>query len=215
VVRGVIGGKRVAIVGSGPGCLDNEPGFIDSHEVVVRINNYKLFSQTGRRVDVYYSYFGGAIKKTRYQLLDDGVKLCVAKCPNAQFMQSAWHRKNRKLNGIDFRMIYERRKGFWFCPTYVPTVEEFMSYFTLLGDHVPTTGFSALLDVLSCEPAEVFMTGFDFFDSGIHNVTERWRLQNVDDPIGHVPETERQWLAAHLSRYPITTDKRLTEALLR
>jgi hypothetical protein len=40
-LREFFSGKRVAIVGSGPGCLDNDPGFVDSHDVVVRVNNYK------------------------------------------------------------------------------------------------------------------------------------------------------------------------------
>jgi hypothetical protein len=202
-------GKTVALVGSGPGVLGNPPGLVDSHDVVVRVNNYRLFPATGYRTDIYYSYFGGAIRKTAAELRRDGVKLCIAKCPNDQFMESDWHKRHGKMNGVDFRGIYAARAAWWFCPTYVPTVDEFMANFRLLGGHVPTTGFAALLDVLACEPRHVFLTGFDFFSSGIHNVTDRWKKANPDDPIGHSPAGERAWLEAHLGKYPITMDQAL------
>lgn len=212
-VREVFHGKRVAVVGSGPGVLDNEPGFVDSHDVVVRVNNYKLFRQTGKRTDVFYSFFGSSIRKRREELKNDGVRLCICKCPDAQFMDSAWHTSHRKMNGVDFRYIYQKRKDWWFCQTYVPTLAEFMAHFQALGGHVPTTGFSCLLDVLVHEPAHVYMTGFDFFTSNVHNVNERWSKGDSSDPIGHVPDAERAWLANHIPQLPITTDKRLRRAL--
>jgi hypothetical protein len=55
------------------------------------------------------------------------------------------------------------------------------------------------------------MTGFDFFASRIHNVSESWRPGNPDDPIGHAPERERAWLSHH--RDGITFDKKLTEIM--
>lgn len=88
-----------------------------------------------------------------------------------------------------------------------------MSHFQLLGGHVPTTGFAALLDVLSYEPASVYMTGFDFFTSGRHNVNERWKPGRPDDPIGHVPQIEAAWLRWNMHRHPITTDAALSRVL--
>jgi hypothetical protein len=212
-VSRVLTGKTVAIVGSGPGSLENEKGLVDSHDVVVRVNNYKLLPATGYRTDVFYSFFGQSIRKSPRELKRDGVALCMCKCPDAQFIESRWHRERGKMAGVDFRMIYERRKDWWFCDTYVPTLEEFMAHFDLLGGHVPTTGFSALLDVLSYDPRHVYLTGFDFFSSGIHNVNERWRKMNTDDPIGHVPDAERAWFAENHDNYPITMDRRLSEAV--
>ena len=58
-VRSRFEGKSVAIVGSGPGCAENEPGLIDGHDVVVRVNNYRLTGGTGKRTDIFYSFFGG------------------------------------------------------------------------------------------------------------------------------------------------------------
>lgn len=210
-VRRFFDGKSVAIVGSGPGSLQNEKGLVDSHDVVVRINQYKLFPATGFRTDVFYSYFGHSITKPAQHLRRDGVQLCICKCPDAQFIESDWHRQNGKMNGVDFRWIYAKRKDWWFCPTYVPSVEEFRAHFDLLGGHVPTTGFSAVLDVLSFNPMHVYLTGFDFFSSGVHNVNERWKRVNTTDPIGHVPDAEREWFFKNHMNYPLTMDRRLSE----
>lgn len=195
--------------------MDNAPGFVDSHDVVVRVNNYRLIGGTGARCDVFYSFFGTSIKKTREELIADGVRLCLCKLPNARAMESDWHTRNGKEIGIDYRPHYERRRrmNFWFCDTYVPTVEEFMVGFDLLGRHMPTTGFAAILDVMSFDPAAVYLTGFDFFASGIHNVNEPWRSKNPDDPHRHRPEREAAWLAANIDRYPISVDAALAARL--
>ena len=208
-----IRGRRVALVGSGPGVLDHEPGFIDAHETVVRVNNYKLSPAAGARTDVFFSFFGSSIRKTAQELKRDGVKLCVCKCPNAKFMDSAWHRESRRMNGVDFRYLYRKRARWWFCPTLIPSTEEFLRGFDLLGGHVPTTGFAALLDILDCAPASLYLTGFDFFASGIHNVDKPWRAGDPSDPIGHRPERERAWLAAHLDGHPISLDPRLRQIM--
>lgn len=207
-------GKHVALVGSGPGILDNVPGFIDSHEIVIRVNNYRCTGRiTGKRTDCYYSFFGTSIRKTASELQRDGVKLMLCKCPNGQFMDSAWHHKHNKMRGVDFRYIYEARRDFWFCPTYVPTVEEFVAHFKLLGGHVPTTGFAALLDVLSYKPASIYMSGYDFFQSGLHNLNQTWGPANAGDPIGHAPDAERAWLAENATALAITMDETLQHAL--
>lgn len=210
-LAGTFAGKRVAVVGSGPGCLDNDPGYVDGFDVVVRVNNYRTGPAQGYRTDAFYSFFGDSIKKTADELKADGVKLCMCKCPDAKFMESEWHRRMNKPNGVDFRYIYRHRRDWWFCPTYVPTLDEFLAVFNMLDHHIPSTGFSALLAVLEHAPISVHATGFDFFSSRVHNVNEPWRPGNPDDPIGHAPELERKWLAANLDH--VTMDARLTEIM--
>lgn len=212
-VEKVFHGKRVAVVGSGPGVLDNEPDFIDSHDVVVRINNYKLGNAAGKRTDCFYSFFGGSIRKDRVELSNDGVKLCMCKCPDAKFMESKWHRDHQKPHGVDFRYIYRERQAWWFCPTYVPSLPEFLAVFNMLEQHIPSTGFSALVAIMGFEPESIYLTGFDFFSSRIHNVNEPWRPGNPDDPIGHAPELERAWLAKYGQE--VKMDMRLTEIMKR
>jgi hypothetical protein len=207
-------GKSVAIIGSGPGVLDNAEGFIDAHDVVVRVNNYRIaLPGTGKRTDCFYSFFGTSIRKTVPELVRDGVKLCMAKCPNAHALESEWHVRNGKIHGVDFRYIYERRASWWFCDTYIPTIDAFLAKFNLLDRHIPTTGFAAILDVLGCNPRRVYLTGFDGFRSGVHNVDERWRERNLDDPIRHKPERELRWLADNLPHLPVACDPALARAL--
>jgi len=209
-----LAGKRIALVGSGPGVLGNEPGFVDSHDVVIRVNNHKLIDETtGHRTDVHYSFYGQSIKKSRAELKREGVTLCMCKCPNAKAMESRWHERMHKPHGVDFRYIFEARAEWWFCATYVPTVEEFLAHVRLLGGHVPTTGFAALLDVLTYSPASVYMTGFDFFTSGRHNVSDRWNPGRPDDPIGHLPQVEAAWLRWNMDKHPISVDKALANVL--
>jgi len=204
-------GKSVAIVGSGPGCLDNKPGFVDSHDVVVRVNNHKIGGAQGFRTDVHYSFYGTSIRKTREELMGEGVKLCICKLPNSQPIESEWHRARGKLAGIDYTYIYRNRAVFWFCDTFVPDDAHFLAKFDLLGQHQPTTGFAAILDVLACEPATCYLTGFDGFSSGIHNVDEPWREKNTDDPICHRPDLELAWIKANAGR--LTFDKTLAALL--
>lgn len=199
-------GRSVAIVGSGPGVLTNPQGFVDGHEVVVRVNNYKLSNAAGFRTDVFYSFFGSSIRKTAAELKRDGVRLCICKCPNDHAIESEWHRRHGLMIGVDYRPHYQRRRDFWFCDVFIPSREEFLATFDLLGRHVPTTGFAAILKVLSLAPRSVYLTGFDFFSSRLHNVNEPWRPRNPSDPIRHRPERELAWLAANAGRWPMTFD---------
>lgn len=202
-------GKSVAVVGSGPSVLEHEPGFIESHEVVVRVNNYKTSPQAGMRTDVHYSFYGSSIRKSVAELKQNGVQLCMCKLPDSKPIESEWHRSRGKFEGIDYRYIYKQRRDWWFCDTFVPEDARFLAKFELLGKHQPTTGFAAILDVLECEPASLYLTGFDFFSSGIHNVTEKWVAKNPDDPIRHRPDLEREWIRANAHRF--TFDHKLAE----
>jgi hypothetical protein len=62
------------------------------------------------------------------------------------------------------------------------------------------------LDVLSFKPAAVYLTGFDFFRSNLHNVDEPWKQKNADDPFKHEPEREREWLVKNVREHPLALD---------
>lgn len=211
--RSHLAGKRVAVVGGGPTALENRPGFVDSHDVVMRVNNYKTGEEQGWRCDVFFSFFGASIRKTAQELKRDGVRLCWAKCPDSKPIESPWHEARGKTNGIDFRYIYKNREGWWFGDVFVPDDAHFLRGFHLLERHVPTTGFAAILEALDAGPASLYVTGFDFFRSGQHNVDERWRPGDPADPIGHLPELERDVLRELLPRHPVTVDRALAELL--
>ena len=208
-VAEIFNGKTVAIVGSAPTVLENDGNYIDSHDIVVRVNNYKLKPEkTGKRTDVHYSFYGNSIKKTSDELKKDGVYLCMCKVPDANTIESEWHKKNGKQFGVDFRWIYARRAQWWFCDTYAPTKPHFMKYFTLCGNRMPTTGFQCILEILSFNISKAYITGFDFFESKIHNVNEVWRPGRLDDPIGHNPKTEKEYIL-HLNDDRVIYDKHI------
>jgi len=215
-VAQIFEGKAVALVGSAPSVLKNKAGFIDSHDVVVRVNNYKIvMPSTGKRTDVHYSFYGHSIKKKKEDLISDGVYLCMCKCPNSKPITSTWHELHRKQSGIDFTYIYRHRASFWFTETYVPTDEEFRHHFNILNKHMPTTGFSALLDILSYNPKSVYMTGYDFFTSGVHNVDEVWSKTNMNDPIRHMPHLESKWVSENKDKYPLILDDHIKTVIRR
>lgn len=207
----LLAGRSVAVVGSGPGVLDNEPGFVDGHEVVVRVNNWKTGPAQGYRCTVFYSFFGTSIRVTADQAKAAGVQLCMCKLPDSQPIDSAWHRERGKLVGIDYRYIYRSRANWWPCDVFVPDDERFLAKFDLLGKHQPTTGFAAILDVLECAPASLYLTGFDGFTSGVHNVDEKWKPGDPSDPICHRPDLELEWLRKNKNRF--TADARLSALL--
>lgn len=206
-------GKRVAIVGSGPSVLENKKGFIDSHDLVVRVNNYKLSPAAGFRTDVHYSFYGVSIRKLRDDLINDGVTLCMCKLPNENFIETTWHARNNKLHGLDFKRVYQKRKDWWFCDTYVPIKERLIAYMDILEGHMPTSGFSCLLDISSFD-CDIYLTGFDFFTSRIHNVDEPWKPANKRDPIRHRPALELAWLKSNLKKLDLRTDKAINELLV-
>ncbi len=216
-------GRRVAVVGSAPSVLDNAPGYVDSHEVVVRVNNYKTGERAGVRCDVHYSFYGTSIRKSAEELRADGVTLCMAKCPDSRPLESEWHERAGKQVGIDYRYIYRdeharplgvrSRAGWWFCDTYVPDDETYLAKFRMLEGHIPTTGFAAIVDVLACAPKSVYLTGFDFFASGLHNVDEKWKPGDPADPLCHDPAREAQALVELARRHLLALDRRLAGIL--
>jgi hypothetical protein len=208
-----IRGKTVAVVGSAPSVLNNAPGFVDDHDLVIRINNFKTGERQGFRCDLFYSFFGTSIKKTRKELERAGVSMMMCKLPNSKPIESAWHGKSNKPHGIDYRYIYIMRAAWWWCDTFIPDDARFLRKFELLEKHQPTTGFAAILDVLDCKPKSVYLTGFDGFSSGMHNVDEPWREKNMDDPIRHRSDLEMKWLKDNAGRYPMEFDAKLTAML--
>jgi hypothetical protein len=186
--------QTVAIVGSAPSVLENEIGLIDSHDIIVRVNNYKLSNHAGHKIDVHYSFYGNSVRKKKQELIQDGVILCMNKCPNDKPINSEWHIKNKKSFGVDFRNIHANRNHFWFCDTYIPDTNRFLHFFNMMNKRIPTTGFQCILEILDTPAKSIYLTGFDFFDSNMHNVNERWRKGDPNDPIRHDNEAEKNYI---------------------
>lgn len=190
--------KRVVIIGSAPsGASYNYSENIESYDEVIRVNNYKtrgidkrgkVYDYTkslGVRTDWHYSFYGGSIRKSQEELKADGIKGHLCKCPDEECHVTKWHIKVNQIQGGDFRPLYRRRKDFWIAPVYIPDKDHYMELFNLLGKHVPSTGFACIWELIQCRPKELYITGFDFMNTPVHNVDEPWLKGRADDPIGH------------------------------
>jgi hypothetical protein len=216
-------GKRVVIVGSAPSGRElNTKDKIESYDEVIRVNNYKTkgvdlkgrpydFSrELGIRTDYHYSFYGGSIRKTAEDL--KGIKGHLCKCPNDDCHVTDWHRERNQQQGGDFRPIYRRRKDFWIAPVYIPEKDHYMKLFDALGNHVPSTGFACIWELLQCQCKELYVTGFDWMTSRLHNVDELWRPGNQDDPIKHVWDEEVKLMRRWVFEYPeLEIDSKIRE----
>jgi hypothetical protein len=128
------------------------------------------------------------------------VGLCIAKYPNDVYL--ARHPNSNKTYPVDYRHIYRARASWWFTPVYVPDLTEWAAKIQVLNCN-PTTGFSALIDILAANPAELYLTGFDFFQSKQHELNRPWRPVLTSDPLAHQPQREFKWLRQNLGQ-PIT-----------
>ena len=172
----ILAGRRVVILGSAPSVLKNNGDFIDNFDIIIRLNNYKIYgyrSHVGSRTDIYYSFFGKSIKKTNEELKEDGTRWIMCKYPNANFTA---HNGGKIEPGIsdNCKWVYDFRRDWFKLPTWIPTIKQFKKNFDLLN-RIPTTGVSCILDVLKFKPKSIYITGFDFFDSMIHNTNEAWK----------------------------------------
>lgn len=199
-IKNFIHNKRVVIFGSAPSALDNTEKDIENYDIIIRVNNYdisKFYKNIGKRTDIHYSFYGYSIRKTKKELSEEGIKYHVCKCPDAFCHNEALTEFSKS-----YRWIYEMRKDFWVAPVYIPAKEDYFKYYNKLNNHVPTTGFMAIMTFKDFFPAELYITGFDFFKSKLHNINQQWnegKLKN--DPICHDPEKEKNLLLEYTKKY--------------
>ena len=160
--------KNILIVGGSSSASKKSEEWYNSFDVIVRCNNYKKANNS--RTDIFYSYFGKNIKKTPEELKQDGVKLLISRCPNADMSEQL---SSNKIDMVDYRWIYKLRKDWWFCDLYIMTVDEMLEQINSVGTHMPTTGLSAILFFVKRQ-CNVEIIGFDCFDTNIHNLNEIW-----------------------------------------
>lgn len=192
--------KRVMILGSAPSVTRNKVEDMENYDIIVRINNYKIFNEC-KRVDIFYSYFGRNIKKTEGDIINDDVLYIMCKYP-----LSDW---GERIDGIqdNWGEVYEYRKDYFVRPHYIPDDKDFSENFKLLN-RVPTAGISCMLDIRRFNPLEIYMTGFDFFESGLHNINEKWDKSGNHDLVA-----ERELVSDFYSKGIIDVDDTIKSIL--
>lgn len=167
-------GKRVIMVAHAATMEGSNLGeFIDSYDVVVRINDSvpipeDLLNDVGTRCDILYSSIAPQFRVTKerlYQpLLDAGVKVIVRPTPlKMDKIQEI------KLSSHNVTYWYERlEKALEDVDLAVRVVKEepYRTHTIKTNGKLPLTGFASLWDLLEFDIAEVYMIGFNFFIGG-------------------------------------------------
>ena len=198
--------KSICIVGNA-GYLAELPQreTIDSHDLVLRMNNCRLrgFEQhIGGKTDIYMSNFfhdidfsNPAISEARYH---------IASRPNS------FRKSRRRTNGsrqINFRYGAHIARGMVLGNirrSFAPSETQFIEWVDALGSE-PTTGFAAIQLALTLPSIErIYVTGFSFFEGKSHYFSD----QNIQ-PFHNIQD-ERTLLCSQLreeaSRGRLTCD---------
>lgn len=173
--RDYLDGKRVVIVGPAPSVVGSNQGtIIDSYDIVVRLNKalpipHGLKNDIGTRTDVLYNCMnpspecGGEIKTDI--LTENGVKFLVAPYPPTTGYRFGADIENYlKLNGQKVPFCHFDQKLF------ADLLKEIK---------LPNTGISAIIDLLSFNIKELYITGFTFFKGGYMKEYRGYNEQQV------------------------------------
>jgi hypothetical protein len=142
------------------------------------MNNYdidKYSDSIGSRTDIYYSFFGCSIKKNQDDFIREGVKLIISRLPYVNFTK---HNSGKTENGKsgDWRKFIDSKPDDYFgnIPLYINSLSNFIDIYNILS-RVPSTGVQCIFDIFRFSPKSLYVTGFDFFKSGKHNIDEDWK----------------------------------------
>ncbi|KZZ27840.1 hypothetical protein A3753_30365, partial [Sulfitobacter sp. HI0082] len=153
--------QKVAVIGNSPSVLEKESGqFIDSCDVVIRINNFQTAG--------FEKYIGS---KTDFAIFTAASKPnpeVVRLPPNRRLLHAAnYHASKEKLQA---RLMAENGIGLKVSEvTSIPPTLYFYGLATLMGlpsGSWPSTGSVALqlaMDVFSTHKCDIYFTGIDFF----------------------------------------------------
>jgi hypothetical protein len=127
--------------------------------------------------------------------------------PYCEFLE---HNHGRVQLGISGNWKpFFRKEWFWTkLPTYIVSREDFIRNFRMLN-RILTTGMSAVVDICRFRPKELYVTGFDFFDSGKHEIDQPWKQGCGGHDVGMERHLMR-WMALHYDF--MTMDARLRQA---
>ncbi len=160
--RSYLSGKRVALVGPAPSGPDGGSK-IDSYDVVVRLNNMvnvpsSMREHLGSRTDVLYATLDGNPLDLVKSMVDNSVKFVSTSYPadewffRARMMQNVSILKSLNAFGrVDLKTVV------------LPSREYF--HVKEATSSRPNTGFSAIIDLLSADIEELYITGLDFYRS--------------------------------------------------
>lgn len=154
----ILNAKSIAIVGNAPNVLGKNKGKeIDSHDLVIRINNYHLKgyeADTGTKTDVWFRVIG-ALDESDSKVHDPNILNVI--------VYNYWN--------ITFQIHLFNPDSITNCPLYFSTVETYKTINSVIAPAIPlpTTGYFAILWTYSLLKSfsNIDIYGFSFLDKEI------------------------------------------------
>lgn len=188
-----IRGKNVVILGSSPSVLNNNASHIHSFDTICRVNGtdadtYRYQKQIGTRTDIHYSFYGSSIARSADALKKEGCKMLVSKIPYCNFTEHYTYGDEERRGVLNFNKYFDNFR-FSGIRLYLPHTWDLIEECKIVN-RMLTSGVSGIRKILSYHPKQLYITGFDFFESKTHNVSQPWKNGNG----GHKTESEREYV---------------------
>lgn len=214
-------GKRVVVVNPAPSIVGSKQReFIDSFDIVVRLNKAvpvpsTLIDDIGTRTDVLYNCMnpseecGGQINVK--DLRNNGVKFLVAPYGPITTIDKRYTRFKSDIYNFITNNSEDDLSISHIDSDYFKNLLKIMK--------LPNTGVNAILDLLSTEISELYITGFTFFKGGYYKEYRRYNEKEVLDRMNKygLHDQEKQMLHMKevlLNDARVKMDKTLMEIIM-
>lgn len=203
----LVRGKRVAIVGAGAYTQHLAPGNgarIDACDVVVRVNrgffilNRDNAPYLGTKTDMVYT-IADPLYATVHAIHASCDKLVRE---NVAIKTIPQYRRSLAGDNCILRSILEKQLNY---PFLIDSSPGALEYLRGVDGHTAkhlNTGSIAVLEVLYGNPAEIFLTGFDFFASVDWVPGYRDAMRATVGRGGHDSARDKDVLAAEFAKFP-------------
>lgn len=211
-LNSLLGGKTVAIVGSSPHLEGTGLGSrIDSHEVVIRINDCSPRKRTedfGSRTTLLSLNLGSDHLEEYRQLLgqelDHNSELKGVLCPGQSWDTEPRWKKLRGSVSKNFESLGKK------LPLITVEDERLQSLESEVGGQ-PTTGLATIALVLDSNAKQIFICGFSFYSTTERYSREKTERQSsgmsaFSPPTGHKPWLEVAYLRRKLNDRRVSFD---------
>lgn len=202
--------KSIAIVGNSGYLLQNKYGkLIDSHDLVLRMNNFITTGyeeSVGKKFDIYICNF---FRDINFENIAHTPNIIISSVPNNFFKNENGH-----LTSFHSKEITNGAKKLAQKKIFSPRTSSYKKYADNLGSK-PSTGLMAIIlakEILSPIAKNIFITGFSFFQGKNHYFSNQPADTRTHSPEGEIKFAKKLILESEASN--ISTDKTL-EAILK
>lgn len=171
--------KRVAIVGPAASIKNsNKGGYIDDHDIVVRLNYSKIDNvvDTGQKTDIIY-YDGGMDSNRFNTYLELNPKTIVCTYPETE-----WFFNERCKSNVS--SLKEHFNSIVVDPKIYNGLKDQLNKNATTNVVRPNSGLIAIVDLLNSKLSELYIIGLDFYRTAyLDSQPDGWGKMNMDQLI--------------------------------